>query len=95
MTTIKLPSQLQWSPWRKAAGYTEGPCDLDSQVMDGEKSRPGMITFPYSRHSSYEELCHLLSIFRPKDVWPCTVNRMDWLENGNNLLCILSLPPLS
>lgn len=28
--------------------------------------------FPYSRHSSYKELCHLISAFRPLDVFPCT-----------------------
>ena len=46
---------------------------------------PGLITFPYSRHSSYPELCHFLEALRPKDVWPCTVHPQDWLERG--LLC--------
>lgn len=31
-----------------------------------------LITFPYSRHSSYNELRHLVSTFRPKDIFPCT-----------------------
>ncbi|WYZ38029.1 hypothetical protein EsH8_II_001535 [Colletotrichum jinshuiense] len=43
---------------------------------------PGIITFPYSRHSSYEELCDLVRVFRPRDVWPCTVNTADWLRDG-------------
>ena len=42
---------------------------------------PKEITFPYSRHSSYEELCHLVEIFDPKDIYPCTVNEKTW-SNG-------------
>ncbi len=41
---------------------------------------PDVITFPYSRHSSYFELCHLVGTFKPKDVWPCTVDTREWLE---------------
>lgn len=40
------------------------------------------IKFPYSRHSSYPELCHLLRVLAPKDVWPCTVDRVRWLKKG-------------
>lgn len=36
------------------------------------------ITFPYSRHSSYEELCWLIDAFHPKDVFPCTVDETNW-----------------
>ncbi|KAJ8066587.1 hypothetical protein OCU04_005635 [Sclerotinia nivalis] len=39
-----------------------------------------VITFPYSRHSSYPELRHLVEIFKPKDVYPCTVNEENWYE---------------
>jgi DNA cross-link repair 1C protein len=39
---------------------------------------PKTITFPYSRHSSYSELCNLLQTFRPKDVYPCTVDEAKW-----------------
>jgi DNA cross-link repair 1C protein len=58
---------------------------------DGPKSRHGKasdiplgnkITFPYSRHSSLEELRHLVDIFKPKDVWPCTVEPRAWLMTG-------------
>lgn len=54
----------------------------------GEKRKPtrAIITFPYSRHSSYPELCHLLSELRPKDVWPCTANPDRWLHSGNSTL---------
>ncbi|EGO54708.1 hypothetical protein NEUTE1DRAFT_124903 [Neurospora tetrasperma FGSC 2508] len=47
-----------------------------------EGSLPSLITFPYSRHSSYAELCHLVDVFKPKDVWPNTVNPREWLEQG-------------
>ncbi|KAK2006099.1 artemis protein [Colletotrichum eremochloae] len=49
---------------------------------DGSAELPRVITFPYSRHSSYQELCDLVRVFRPKDVWPCTVNIPEWL-GGN------------
>jgi hypothetical protein len=39
------------------------------------------IRFPYSRHSSYMELCELVSAFKPKDVYPCTVNLDTWSED--------------
>jgi DNA cross-link repair 1C protein len=39
---------------------------------------PGSITFPYSRHSSYSELCLLVETFKPLDVYPCTVNERNW-----------------
>lgn len=42
------------------------------------KSLPKTITFPYSRHSSFEELRHLVSIFKPRDVFPCTVDEASW-----------------
>lgn len=46
---------------------------------------PRLIRFPYSRHSSYPELCHLLALFRPRDVWPCTVDPQQWLMTGTCL----------
>ncbi|KAK0641007.1 beta-lactamase-like protein [Cercophora newfieldiana] len=45
-----------------------------------DQALPTVITFPYSRHSSYHELCHLLEALKPRDVWPCTVDVRDWLE---------------
>jgi len=35
--------------------------------------KPRTITFPYSRHSSYNELRRLVSAFKPTDVYPCVV----------------------
>jgi DNA cross-link repair 1C protein len=39
-----------------------------------------MQEFPYSRHSSYEELLNLIEAFRPKDVFPCTVDEKTWCD---------------
>ncbi|GAB1736982.1 hypothetical protein NU219Hw_g348t1 [Hortaea werneckii] len=36
------------------------------------------ITFPYSRHSSYSELCRLVEAFKPSDIHPCTVDKAKW-----------------
>jgi len=41
---------------------------------------PRRITFPYSRHSSFPELCDLVAAFKPKDVYPCTVDEPEWHE---------------
>src|SRR4051812_34486911 len=43
---------------------------------------PNTILFPYSRHSSFPELCHLVSVIKPKDIWPCTATQLEWHENG-------------
>ncbi|KAE8149653.1 putative DNA repair protein [Aspergillus avenaceus] len=42
---------------------------------------PQVIHFAYSRHSSYAELCELVSAFQPKEVFPCTVDLMTWDED--------------
>lgn len=41
---------------------------------------PRTITFPYSRHSSFPELCELTDAFKPRDIWPCTVDLRRWIE---------------
>ncbi|TQN67385.1 Protein artemis [Colletotrichum shisoi] len=56
-----------------------------SSASDPADPLPKVITFPYSRHSSYPELCDLVRAFRPKDVWPCTVNTAEWLRNGTSI----------
>lgn len=43
-----------------------------------EPHRNQMIRFPYSRHSSYSELCELIAAFKPRDVFPCTVDEATW-----------------
>ena len=52
----------------------ESPEDTEEHTL------PKVITFPYSRHSSYAELCHLVRVFQPKDVFPCTVDEDNWHE---------------
>lgn len=44
------------------------------------KEPPKIITFPYSRHSSYAELCQLVGALKPKEVYPCTVDEQNWHE---------------
>ncbi|KAK5105374.1 hypothetical protein LTS08_001651 [Lithohypha guttulata] len=39
-----------------------------------------VIHFPYSRHSSYSELRHLVGTLRPKDICPCTIDLKIWSE---------------
>jgi hypothetical protein len=48
------------------------------QLAGGAVGLPKTITFPYSRHSSYSELCSLVQAFRPRDVFPCTVDELNW-----------------
>jgi hypothetical protein len=42
---------------------------------------PNVILFPFARHSPYRELCDLVRAFKPKDIWPCTVDQR-WIEQG-------------
>ncbi|KUI56090.1 hypothetical protein VP1G_03466 [Cytospora mali] len=63
---------------------------LESLVKASERGRgnessstlPNRIRFPYSRHSSSRELCHLVSVFKPRDIWPCTVDPIRWIRQG-------------
>lgn len=52
-----------------------------AREVEGTEELPKMIRFPYSRHASYPELCHLVSALRPRDVWPCTENLTEWIKN--------------
>ncbi|KAL8421169.1 hypothetical protein RB596_002093 [Gaeumannomyces avenae] len=56
-----------------------------SVTVGGARSLPKTITFPYSRHSSYSELCHLVETFKPRDVWPCTAHPAEWIKHGINI----------
>lgn len=51
------------------------------QTSSVRQELPRSIEFPYSRHSSYEELCDLVKAFEPADVYPCTINE-DYMDLG-------------
>ncbi|KXT05698.1 hypothetical protein AC578_5636 [Pseudocercospora eumusae] len=57
-----------------ALGTSKPPPKSELRSKDG---LPKRITFPYSRHSSYEELHLLIDAFKPRNIHPCTVSR-DW-----------------
>ncbi|KXT16489.1 hypothetical protein AC579_1751 [Pseudocercospora musae] len=57
-----------------ALGISKPPPWNECRSKDG---LPKQITFPYSRHSSYEELHMLIDAFKPSNIHPCTVSR-DW-----------------
>lgn len=69
------------------ARRNESSCDYISMEKSPEprvtRSRlPKTITFPYSRHSSYGELCEFVSIFRPRELYPCTAPPpSEWSEH--------------
>ena len=48
------------------------------QSDNAEAYRNTTIRFPYSRHSSYSELCEFVAAFKPRDVFPCTVDEVTW-----------------
>lgn len=50
----------------------------DSAATAVQTDLPRVITFPYARHASYLELCDLVRAFRPRDLYPCTVDPATW-----------------
>ncbi|KAL7920265.1 beta-lactamase-like protein [Trichoderma austrokoningii] len=58
-----------------------GPSLLTNEDGSNDKL-PNIIRFPYSRHSSYPELCNLIDALKPKDVWPCTFHLDSWRKKG-------------
>jgi len=52
-------------------------------------------TFPYSRHSSYAELCLLIEAFRPKDIYPCTVDKANWTPSSSMAFLFGHLYPVN
>ncbi|KAM3069264.1 hypothetical protein ACMFMG_010773 [Clarireedia jacksonii] len=67
---------------RKLARKERGTVDEEGHqdISVANRKLPKLITFPYSRHSSCSELQHLVGIFKPKDVFPCTVDEENWHE---------------
>ena len=47
------------------------------------KAKTCVQQFPYSRHSSYDELCDLVGALRPADVYPCTFDEKNWDEGDS------------
>ncbi|RDA86938.1 hypothetical protein CP532_1871 [Ophiocordyceps camponoti-leonardi (nom. inval.)] len=68
-------AQVETALSRLIPGSERKPAVPDETTAGG---LPSVIRFPYSRHSSYPELCQLVDTFRPHDVWPCTVNIERW-----------------
>ncbi|KAK3381510.1 beta-lactamase-like protein [Podospora didyma] len=62
-----------------------------SNSNSNQEALPDIITFPFSRHSSYPELCHLVDVFKPNDVWPCTVHPTEWLSQGITIARLFGL----
>ena len=87
LSLTKLAEVLaQFVAERKRASVSESLTD-NSPVQT--KALPKVITFPYSRHSSYRELCHLVRVFNPKDIYPSTVDEAHWVE-GMPVYALLS-----
>ena len=49
-------------------------------VREYMRANADVVRFPYSRHSSYSELRHLVEQFKPNDICPCTVDLENWNE---------------
>lgn len=76
--SLELPEILKalaQSVRERSSSRTES---IESQGSSNEL--PRVITFPYSRHSSYDELCDLVRAFKPRDVYPCTADEQYWNE---------------
>ena len=75
-----LPALAKWLQKDKPedCGAKE-PTTTSAKVdLTEEPALPKQITFPYSRHSSYSELCLLISALKPRDIHPCTVDSANW-----------------
>jgi DNA cross-link repair 1C protein len=64
-----------------ARSITDKRAPREAITLQGDNGRlPRVITFPYSRHSSYAELRALVKVFKPVDIYPCTVDKTNWHE---------------
>ncbi|KAH8813293.1 beta-lactamase-like protein [Xylogone sp. PMI_703] len=79
---------------KEKAGSTIGGIALEEIASSAYMGLPKVITFPYSRHASYEELCHLVRELNPRDIYPCTVNEANWHEGGYQPCPIYTYLPL-
>ncbi|KAH8711634.1 Protein artemis [Beauveria bassiana] len=73
----------------KLSGMPSPPERTDSSANTtlpaSQAGLPRVVRFPYARHSSYEELCHFVDAFKPRDVWPCTENAQQWWRKGYSI----------
>lgn len=77
--THSLPHHGEENPERsKRSGAVVSK--YPSDILYTDNNTKGKQTFPYSRHSSYAELCTLVGAFKPKDIYPCTVDTERWSE---------------
>ncbi|KAI9805885.1 MAG: hypothetical protein M1825_000499 [Sarcosagium campestre] len=75
---------------KKPRKQTEpGSDESDGEQNSGDRDQmevlvhPKTLRFPYSRHSSYSELRHLVASLEPKDVYPCTVDFENWTSESS------------
>ncbi|KAL4751278.1 hypothetical protein BDW72DRAFT_203236 [Aspergillus terricola var. indicus] len=81
MPLEELVNILSRGPLSEGRTLSENlPISLDKSDRS-RKPLPRTIRFPYSRHSSYAELCELVKVFKPRDIHPCTVDHLDWCED--------------
>ena len=83
-----LPQHLQSEAWPKLPLETLVPLlakhtsNANQDSIPGPQEEPNpfpeQIKFPYSRHASYHELCLLIDAFKPKNIYPCTVDEKNW-----------------
>lgn len=67
-----VPKILASLAKRKQTSAEDTLIEKSLETHGSPSKLPKTITFPYSRHSSYGELCEFVTIFRPRDVYPCT-----------------------
>ncbi len=73
-----VKTMLEAVPRQSQADPQTLPAVEPLRVADDEL--PKTITFCYSRHASYEELCDLVAALKPADVYPCTVDEKRWFN---------------
>jgi hypothetical protein len=72
----KQESELDSTLQRLVSALTSNAFNESNDDIESLQHRT--IRFPYSRHSSYSELCEFVAAFRPRDVFPCTVDEATW-----------------
>lgn len=68
---------LQDSPrflQRALHGHEPAPVMGPRDSLENSSRR---LWFPYSRHSSYDEMCHFLAVLKPMDVYPCVTDEVN------------------